>query len=166
GVVLNDSSIISFANAETHFTFQEDRSIFRVSQIDVDTERFTQDNRPRAPYTTDMIGLAEWSLHDPLDMFLNRRGSNWSAVYRDIAGSSMFGHILVAHLMGVTELWNYPPVFEYMDRFARVEVPFTLDPTLTRPQQYYVPNSATGGHPWQTNRIQPFFAHMWQEYVW
>jgi hypothetical protein len=133
GWVLNDSQILSKANAP----FAEDGQHFYVTQADVDRVRPAD----REPYTAQMIGLPEWGFQHAGDPSLD--SSKWDAKYRGLVGVSNMGPVLAARIMGVENLWNYPAIFEYMDRFYAIEKN----------------NVSTS-----TNSIQPFVSSMWIAY--
>ncbi|MDB6093007.1 MAG: hypothetical protein JWM32_569 [Verrucomicrobia bacterium] len=118
--VLNNASIRAYANPATHFIFQEDRTTFYVSQTEVSfthSKAWDPDTRAGTPeaYEQSDIGTAEWGIHHVRDPSADNR--YWGTVYRDIAGSATIGHILTAHIMGLKSTWNWPPAFDYYDRF-------------------------------------------------
>lgn len=115
GYMLGDENITEYGDAQKHFIFQEDQQTFYVSQEDVDRPRYTGDGRRRDPYTPDMIGMPEWGEQHTGNP--SRDGSNWDAYYREINGSSIIGHVLTAHLLGLKDEWNWPALFDYMDRY-------------------------------------------------
>jgi len=115
GLMFGDSNILAYADAGDYPIFQEEQQHFYVSQADVDQPRYTGDDRPRAPYTSDMIGTAEWGashFNQP-----QRDGSNWDAYYRDIVSPSICGHVLAAIIMRQQSRWNWPAIFDYQDRW-------------------------------------------------
>ncbi len=116
GLMLNDSNILKYADAENYPIFQEEQQYFYVKKFDVDLARYTADGRLRDPYTSDMIGLPEWG-----ESYWNipeRAGSNWNVAYREIVSRSISGHDLAATIMRAKPLWNWPVFFEYQDRWA------------------------------------------------
>lgn len=120
GIALNDQRIKSNSSATAMFRFHEDRSTWKVTQADVGRVLYTADGRRREQYLQSDVGIAEWGEKhaDQPD----RDGRNWDAYYRDIFGSSVAAHALMAHLTGnAVELWNWAPFFDYMDRFYSVE---------------------------------------------
>lgn len=141
GVVLNDAAIMAYADAKRNFIFQEDQQTFYVSIADVNLPRKNNDSRYRAPYTLAMIGLPEWgSGHTG---FPQGDASQWDTSYRAVCGTSMVGGILAVRLMGLESKWNWPPLFDYIDRFYRIESP----------------NTTRG-----TAQIAPFVLAMWKAY--
>ncbi len=141
GAVLNDTAILAYADAAKFFKFQEDQQTFYVSAADVARKRQTSDGKNRQPYTTDMIGLPEWGeKHIGMP---ERDDSNWGAAYRAVCGPAMSGNVLAARLMGLRGTWNWPALFDYIDRYFEVEGS----------------NAAT-----HTNALQPFVKSMWAAY--
>lgn len=120
GLALNDSDILSYADAETSYIFQEDQQTWYVTEDDVGREVTSQSGRPREPYTQDHVGLAEWGINHNTDPEFD--GSNWGVIYRDVVFTSTMGHGLTAHLTpGAVETWNWPAFFDYLDRVWEVE---------------------------------------------
>jgi hypothetical protein len=135
--VLNNSSIKAYGNAATRFIFQEDRQTFYVTQATVDiTNSIKWDPDPRGgtpvPYSLLDIGLAEWGINAVRNPPNNDKA--WTALYRTIAGSSMFGHVLTAHIMGLRSTWNWEPLFTYIDRYWTAES--VTKPGTNTPSQF------------------------------
>ncbi|MDF3129358.1 hypothetical protein P0Y35_09135 [Kiritimatiellaeota bacterium B1221] len=144
GLALNNQEILKYANAEEFMIFQEDQQTFYVEQKHIDTPRREIRGRPLHAYTPDMLGKPEWGIrnyHEP-----DRSGSNWGAYYRTVSGAPTITHVLVAHLMGVEEIWNHPPLFDYYDRYFEVE----SEPEVRKGKG--------------TNGIQTFTLNMWNAY--
>lgn len=111
--------------------FEEDEATFYVSQADVDMTHSPQwrpDHRSTMlvpneatliPYETEDIGLPEWGLVRLYD----RTAINkcWETTYRQVIGQAYGGFILALHIMGVEDLWNHDALFDYKDRYMRVE---------------------------------------------
>lgn len=144
GLALDNKEILKYANAEAYMIFQEDQQTFYVEQKHVDTPRREIRNRRLDPYTPEMIGKAEWGIRNYNEP--DRSGSNWGAYYRTVSGAPTITHVLVAHLMGVEEIWNHPPLFEYYDRYFEVE----SEPEVRKGKG--------------TNGIQTFTLNMWNAY--
>lgn len=123
GKVLGNNDILAYGDKEKHFIFQDDQQHFYVSQREVDISHspsWNPDDRAEAtPYETADIGMAEWGIRHADSP--SRDNKNWGATYRHVNGPSQIIHILAAHLMGVKEEWNWPPVFDYADRYYRLE---------------------------------------------
>lgn len=115
GLMFSDDNILKYADGEAYPIFQEEQQYFYVTQADVDRERYTDDGRPRDPYTAEMIGMPEWG--ESHWTAPNRDGSNWDAYYRAIVSSSVPGHALSAILMDARNLWNWESFFDYQDRW-------------------------------------------------
>lgn len=140
GAVLGDADILAYADG-SRLLFQEDRQTWYVTHTDVGRALYVADGRPREPYRAADIGVAEWGeKHYPEP---NWDGRNWNSYYRDIVGSSIIGHVLTARLMGLTETWNWPALFDYADRYWSIEG-----------------KNAGGG----TNCIRRFVGEMWTAY--
>jgi hypothetical protein len=141
GTVLNDPAILAYADAQKAFIFQEDHQMFYVSMEDVLRPRKTSDGRYREPYTEAMIGTPEWGGKHKGEP--EGDAAQWDAPYRSVCGASTVGTVLAARLMGLESTWNWPALFDYIDRYWRVEGHLTT----------------TG-----TNAIQPFVKSMWNAY--
>ena len=141
GAVLHDPALLNYADARKHFIFQEDHQTWYVGLADVGRRLKTSDGRKRLPYTLDMIGLPEWGgkhIGEPA-----ADASNWDATYRTVCGSSMVGTVLAARLMKLESKWNWPALFDYIDRYYQKE----------------------GRRPGtSTNQVQHFVADMWNAY--
>jgi hypothetical protein len=140
GAVLGDEDILAYADGRK-LIFQEDRQTWYVTDADVGRALYLDDKRPREMYQAGDVGLAEWGeKHFPEPRW---DGRNWNSYYRTIVGSSIIGHVLTAHLMDLTETWNWPALFDYSDRYWMHEHR----------------NVSRGA-----NSIQPFVAAMWTAY--
>jgi len=119
GVVLNDQDIINMANGEQNLIFQEDRQTWLITDYDIGRSVTQYDGKLRETYLMEDRGMAEWGeQHLRRENKDNRR---WDAAYRKIVGSSILGHVLTARLLGVEDLWNWPALFAYSDRFWDIE---------------------------------------------
>lgn len=141
---LGDATMLEYADAQKHMIFQEDQQTFYVQQHHVDAPRREIRGRRLDPYTQDMIGMPEWGIRNFKQP--ERSGSNWSAYYRQVSGAPTITHVLAARLMGFEEAWNHPPLFDYYDRFYRMQTD---------------PETAIGSG---VNQIQPFTRAMWEAY--
>lgn len=122
GLALNDAEILSYANAATHFIFQEDQQTFVVTQADVGRPLYTADGRKREPYIQEDVGLAEWGEKHPTAP--DRDGRNWDIFYRNTNYMPLMSHALAAHLTpGAVDTWNWEPFFDYMDRAKTIALP-------------------------------------------
>lgn len=136
GWVLDAPEILNYAVG----SFAEDQQHFYVTQADVDLPRLV-DGRPRAPYTTAMLGMPEWGSNH--GGYPAGDGSNWDAYYRIVVGPSMVGAALSARIMGMDDAWKHKATLDYYDRFWTMER-----------------GNVSGG----TNSIQPFVSEMWKAY--
>jgi uncharacterized repeat protein (TIGR02543 family) len=111
--------------------FEEDETIFYVSQADVDMTHSPQwrpDHRnsmlvPHGamliPYGKEDIGLPEWGIVRLYD--LTRINKYWEQAYRKVIGQAYGGFVLALHIMGAKDLWNHDALFDYKDRYMKVE---------------------------------------------
>lgn len=141
GLLFNNKAMLAYADAASHFIFQEDQQTFVVEAGDVDRTLHSADSRKREAYLSEDVGIAEWGEQHSRQP--QRDARNWDAPYRRNVGSSLLSHVLVARLMDAEGLWNWPPFFDYMDRYWEIEKDVT-----------------TG-----TDRIRPFDRAMWEEYA-
>ncbi len=70
------------------------------------------------PYQASDIGLAEWGVEHAW----RPNGDNrcWEHPYRKVAGMSWSGYALASRVLGITEWWNHPAFFAYVDRYMSV----------------------------------------------
>jgi hypothetical protein len=117
--MLNDPKMLDYADAGKHFIFQEDQQTWYVTAEDVGRSLHKDDKRLRVSYIKADIGVAEWGEKH----FGNksRDGRNWNTTYRTVSGSCTVGHVLTARLMGLEKQWNWPPIFDYYDRYWQAE---------------------------------------------
>ena len=162
GLMFNDTNILEYVDAggyrhrwdspnweaESGYPiFQEEQQMFIVAQGDIDQSRMTSDNRTRHPYTSEHLGLPEWGEQHMFNP--QKDGSNWNAAYRDIVSNSIMSHVLSAMMFEHTgqtgksarDLWNWEPIFDYMDR-------------------YWIHVDPSAG----SNRARQFVIDMWQQY--
>jgi hypothetical protein len=141
GTMLNDPAILAYGDARKHFIFQEDQQTWYVSRYDVGRRLKTSDNQKRDPYSLEMIGLPEWGGKHTGEP--EGDAANWDARYRTVCGASTVGTVLAARLMKLESKWNWPALFDYIDRYYQHEG-----------------KRAGGG----TNSIQHFVNDMWKAY--
>ncbi len=104
--------------------FEEDEATFYVTQKDVEMTHSPQwrpDSRDamRLPYEQDDMGLPEWGkvrLYDRTAI-----NKYWETTYRQVIGQAYGGFVLAMHVMGVKDLWNHDALFDYKDRYMKVE---------------------------------------------
>ena len=121
--VLDNQDILAYGDKEQHFIFQDDQQHFYVSQVEVDISHSTSwDPDSRAdpiPYTSEDIGIAEWGIRHADRPTADN--NNWGATYRGVNGPAQTMHVLAAQLMDLKNLWNWPPLFDYADRYYSKE---------------------------------------------
>jgi len=77
-------------------------------------------HRDYLEYTEEHRGMPEWGIAHTTDR--NQDGLDWDASYRRSSTANAWaGFILTAHIMGVKELWNHDALFDYMDRYMKVQ---------------------------------------------
>lgn len=121
--VLNNTDMLAYSDKEKYFIFQDDQQHFYVSTSEValtNSDAWAPDDRATLiPYRNEDIGLAEWGIrHSDRPEADNK---SWDATYRLVNGYAQTLHIFAARLMGVEDDWNWPPVFDYTDRFYEIE---------------------------------------------
>jgi len=104
--------------------FEEDEETYYVSQMDIDmthSAAWDPDRRDaqRIPYTSADIGLPEWGKV----RFHDRTAINkyWATTYRQVIGHAYSGSVLAMHIMKMKSLWNHDALFDYKDRYKKVE---------------------------------------------
>jgi hypothetical protein len=156
GLVLNDSDILLYADAKKKMIFQEDAQTFYVKSSDVTGPRGLKCTNPNSPYfnqlsgtnctvlipyTSADIGLPEWGVRHLLEP--NRDNKDWGALYREVNGACIIGHVLTGRLMQAQSHWNHSAIFDYYDRYWQFE------------------GSRSSS---SSNSIQPFVNDMWKAY--
>jgi hypothetical protein len=113
-MVFNDADMKANVNASNGLKFQEQEQTFYVAQSDIDLTRYTDDGRPRTPYTSEDIGKPEWGenhIQNP-----SKDGDNWDAYYRDIGGGVLQAPAIVIKLMGGESVLNWAAMLDYAER--------------------------------------------------
>ena len=105
--------------------FEEDEVTFYVTQVDVDMTHGPQWNPDRRdamrlPYEKEDIGLPEWGKVRLYDRTIINK--YWKTTYRQVIGQAYGGIVLAVHIMGVKDLWNHDALFDYKDRYKKVEL--------------------------------------------
>ena len=123
--------------------FQEDSTMFYISDKEVQItngSKWSPDKRatPRK-YTNADKSIPEWGIRHFCEP--NRDNFHWGATYRGINATGNAGNVLAAHIMGLVGLWNHPPLFDYIDRWAEIV------------------NGKTGTNDWDG-----FMLQMWNQY--
>jgi len=118
GMLLGDQHMMEVGNWTT--LFQEDAQTFYVTQTEIDitnSSAWNPDTRITnpLPYSELELGLPEWGIRHATQP--TRDALNWDAPYRHINGVANSGFVLATHIMGLTEAWNHPALFDYMDRW-------------------------------------------------
>ena len=152
--VLDDANLKAQLDG-SQLGFSEYCQTFFVTQQDVDRARYTADGRPRLPYTTANIGMAEWGekhISNP-----SRDGNNWNAFYRDICGGQLTAPAMAARVMGIRALSKWEQLYLYQERHLNYEQgstyqgEFNYNPTPAFHKQFYnifktyKPGTSTGG---------------------
>ena len=134
GTVLNSKAILQLGAAKANGVcvygksgvrgsiFQEDSTTFYISDAEVKVtagSKWAPDKRatPRR-YTAKDKGIPEWGIRH--SCYPTRDNFHWSATYRTINGSGNSPFVTVAHIMGLRKLWNHPPLFDFVDRWADI----------------------------------------------
>jgi hypothetical protein len=105
--------------------FGEDDQTFYVTAEDVEmthSSEWRPDSRDaeRIPYESEDIGLPEWGIRHATDPY--RSNKFWQTAYRRVSSPAWGGFVLAAQIMGAKELWNHDALFDYKDRYMKVEV--------------------------------------------
>ncbi len=101
--------------------FGEIDQTFYVTQRDIartHSPEWSPDPRSVAiPYENSDLGKPEWGINHT--HWPQSDNNNWGAIYRHVCTPSWGGFVLASRVMGITELWNHPPLFDYMDRWVQ-----------------------------------------------
>ncbi|MBC2605580.1 putative Ig domain-containing protein [Pelagicoccus albus] len=131
---LNDPEMLEWADGEKHHHFQEDTQHLYITQDIINSNsKFNQSH----------LGMAEWAFNHWEKPDLTT--PEWSAPYRNVNGSPNIGTYLAVEFMGLRELWNHEPFFEYLENryWPREEA-----------------NRANG-----LNYIYKFYGELWDTYI-
>ncbi len=145
GLVLNYPDMINIGRTdianynpshEEYVHFGEDDQTFYVSDKEIYEPPYIKHIHPNGfvyyghgkgdkrldylEYTQVHRGMPEWGIEHTTRP--NEDGLDWNASYRRAGTANAWGgFVLAAHIMGVKELWNHDPLFDYMDRYMEVE---------------------------------------------
>jgi hypothetical protein len=167
GALLNDAAILAKADYARAQVFQEDRQTFYVTADDMartNSASWNHDvrNGNARPYTAAMIGQAEWGIRHSDDPY--RDDGGWTAYYRQVAFAKVFGHFVVAKLMGLESHWNHPAFFDYAHKYFLLEYPCGVMPA-SLPSGMQFPPYYVGGEGCGANGIDGLAAAMFKAYV-
>jgi uncharacterized repeat protein (TIGR02543 family) len=71
-------------------------------------------------YTQEHRGMPEWGIEHTTNR--NQDGLDWNTSYRQSSTANAWaGFLLTTHIMGVKELWNHDALFDYLDRYMKVQ---------------------------------------------
>ena len=148
GWLLNDSGMLEYADASKHFVFMEDQQTNHVTQGMINDHGY-----PQA-----MLGYPDWAIRFGSYLGLVSYASlppdpSWSATYRNI-NISMAGPVLAAHIAGLESEWNWPALFEYIDRAYNARSDGPGDDPMGTHSMWRV----------STNGITALTAAMWEEF--
>ncbi|MHC4436557.1 MAG: InlB B-repeat-containing protein [Planctomycetota bacterium] len=133
GLVLNDPDmknigkpdITDYGPAHPEYVhFGEDDQTFYVAESDVEATHdslWSPDRRDaqKIPYDREDIGLPEWGIvraNAP-----HKSNKFWGTAYRQVSSPGWGGFILAAHIMKAKDLWNHDALFDYKDRYMKIE---------------------------------------------
>jgi len=120
GLVLNHSGMLAAANAQNgdNLLFSEDQQTFYVTQLDIDRS-IADDDDDLVPYTAESLDMPEWVIRywDRPEDNLN---ADWGAKYRSVTGNVYVVTSLAVRMMGATEQWGWPAMFDYSDRYFSI----------------------------------------------
>jgi len=111
GYLLGDAHMLAISQRGT--AFGEDCQTFYVTQADVDRG---------VGYTSGQIGMAEWGIRHCFAP--EQDNPDWDAPYRRCCTANAWvGEVLSARLLGLSDDWDHPALFDYQDRFMQTEPP-------------------------------------------
>ncbi len=138
GNVLGNQTILDdLRSFESKIPFQEDGSIFRVTQEHVDITNSSSwhpnetahERGDVETYSASDIGMPEWGVQHNVGeskvVFSIPTADNryFNAGYRLINGSPNIATVMAVYILGLKEQWNNDLFFEYHDRYAAVFLP-------------------------------------------
>jgi hypothetical protein len=117
GALLDDETLLRGAR-EKKLAFAEDVQTFFVAETSPGVF-----NQGHGGYGADDVGLAEWGNHHADDA----RGDdkNWTGdpYRRCCTANTWVGYVLAARVMGLREAWGHDALFDYVDRYMKIETP-------------------------------------------
>ena len=113
GVMLNDAGMMGIGdNAEV--MFGEDDQTFYVEETSPGIFNYGYGG-----YNENDVGMPEWGIWHRL--VPSGDDKSWYADYRMCCtASSWAGYALATELMGLEETWNWPPFFDYTERYMNI----------------------------------------------
>lgn len=115
GAVLHDRDILR-AVREQKLAFAEDVQTFHVEQTSPGVW-----NRGYGDYGPDDAGLPEWGNQHADDPSFDRKSWNSDPFRRCCTANAWHGFVLATRIMGLTEEWGHPALFDYVDRYMQIE---------------------------------------------
>lgn len=125
GAVLNNETMLNWADAGSHMIFQEDLQTDYVDQTLINiTNSGSWDPDVRNPsyraYSSSDLGNAEWAIRYHANP--EKSDADWGALYRVVNGGPGVATSLVVHVMDLKPQWNWPAFFDYHeDRYWPAE---------------------------------------------
>jgi uncharacterized repeat protein (TIGR02543 family) len=145
GIVLNDLDMKNIGRIDIenygpsypeYVHFGEDDQTFYVSDEDIYEPPYKKHmwyggfvyyghgkgdkHRDYLEYKQEHRGMPEWGIEHTTNF--NQDGLDWNTSYRQSSTANAWaGFLLTTHIMGVKELWNHDALFDYMDRYMKVQ---------------------------------------------
>ena len=117
GYMLDDADMRGIGQRDD-VSFGEDQQTFFVEMLD------GQPNGGHGGYTEEHLGMPEWRFGSTIDS----ANVEWDLAYRHCCTTVAWsGAVLSARLLGLTDAWNHPALFEYQDRYIAKEHRFWDD---------------------------------------
>jgi hypothetical protein len=107
---------------EPSVRFGEDDQTFYITQDDIELVHQDSSGNLRADwsYSASMLGMPEWGIRhfsEPV-----KDNPDWSAGYRrNLTAGAWCGWVLAARILGLRDLWNHHALFDYQDRYMKME---------------------------------------------
>jgi uncharacterized repeat protein (TIGR02543 family) len=149
--------------------FLETNQTHYVTQTDVDVTNSAgwkpdyRDYEP-LPYSQSDIDLPEWGIRNARTPTNNNK--QWNTAYRLSSSPVIAGTALVAHIMGIKDLFNQPSMFDYADRYVQYlfsgdyDAWYASNPTGADPPDVW----RYGVNGFEFYKNAPFIKNMWDTY--
>jgi hypothetical protein len=115
-------------------------------------------------YQSSDIGFPEWGIRNARTPQNNNK--SWSTAYRLSSSPVIAGTALVAHIMGIKDLFNHPAMFDYADRY--VQYIFSGEYDILYASDPYGKDSPDvwryGVNGFEFYKNAPFTKNMWDAY--
>jgi hypothetical protein len=117
GALLQDEALLKLAR-EQKLAFAEDAQTFHVEETSPGVF-----NRGHGDYGAGDVGLAEWGNRHADDPRSDTKAWMGDPYRRCCTANAWHGFVLAARIMGLRQAWGHDALFDYVDRYMKIETP-------------------------------------------